>query len=109
MSSSMGRLLLACLCELRFRRRPERGVAFPRVRIGFERRFIFLVGRTGESNGFRRPRESGFAWLYASDFLGGCRDPGERRAEIGEIDQRKQQPRHPKKAHMFKKRKETTD
>src|SRR5262249_51533441 len=109
MSSSMERLLVACPCDLGFRRRPRRAFAFPRDRIGLERRATFFINRTGRSS---RPvhllgRIS--ARLYASDFLCGCRNPAERCAEIGQVDQRKQQTRDPKNVHMREQRNKTQD
>src|SRR5262245_42189029 len=109
MSSSMERLLLACLCELGFRRRTRRGVAFLNGRIGLERRLTPLVDGADGNNGFGRPLGSAFTWLYAGDFLRGCRDPGEWRAEIRQIDHGKQQARYPKNMHMCEQGNETQD
>src|SRR5262245_14428384 len=102
----MERLLLACLCVLGLRRRPRGALAFPGGGIGPERRSTF-VNRTGGSDGCLL--KSLFARLYASDLLGGCRNPGEWRAKIGQIDQRKQQTRYPKNVHMCEQRNETQD
>src|SRR5690349_9260361 len=100
MSSSIERFLLVCPCEHWFRGRPRPTLAFLGGCIGLERCFTFFVNRAGGSSSSGRRLESVFARLYASDFLGGCRDPGEWRAEIGKIDQRKQQTRYPKNVHM---------
>src|SRR5947209_1293126 len=109
MSSSMERLLFARPCELGFRRRPRRAFAFPRGCIGLERCSTLFINRTGGSSSSVHLLERVFARLYAGNFLGGCRNPAERCAEIGQIDQRKQQARYPENVHMREQRNKTQD
>src|SRR5258705_13534621 len=97
----MERLLLACLCSLWLLRWPRWALIFPGCRIGLDRRFTFFFDRTGVSYGSRHPLESVFTRLYASDFLGGCRDPGGWRAKIRPMGHPQEETHHPKNIHLL--------
>src|SRR5262245_8632136 len=104
MSSSMAKLLPPCRNRLGYRCR--RAVALPGsiILIGW------CYGRVvSVRDRLLRQFDRAFAGFKTSHFLGRSGDPAERVAEIGKVDQRKQQAGYPEDVHVREESDEAQD